>query len=68
MHWLRSRRGMLVRRDLLGVQNIMWSTDYPHPVTSWPDSVKVVHDEFEGIPADERQLMLSGNAMRVWNL
>ena len=22
----------------LGVENLLWSTDYPHPVTSWPDS------------------------------
>ena len=25
-------------RDRIGVDNILWSTDYPHPVTSWPDS------------------------------
>ena len=55
-------------RDLLGVENIMWSTDFPHPVTSWPHSRKVVDEEFESIPADERELMLSGNAIRVWNL
>ena len=27
-------------RDVIGVENIMWSTDYPHPVTSWPNSRK----------------------------
>jgi predicted TIM-barrel fold metal-dependent hydrolase len=55
-------------RDLLGAENIMWSTDFPHPVTSWPHSRKIVEDQFRGIPSEERDLMLSRNAMKVWNL
>lgn len=56
-----------LRHDI-GVRNILWSTDYPHPVTSWPRSRALVEEQFAGIPADERQLMLSGNAQRIWNL
>ena len=52
----------------IGVENMMWSTDYPHPACTWPDSRKLVDEEFEGIPADERQLIVCGNAERVWNL
>jgi predicted TIM-barrel fold metal-dependent hydrolase len=55
-------------RDLLGVENILWSTDFPHPVTSWPHSRKIVEQQFRSIPADERELIVSGNATRVWNL
>jgi predicted TIM-barrel fold metal-dependent hydrolase len=55
-------------RDILGVENLLWSTDYPHPVTSWPDSRALIERQFAGVPADERELMLSGNATRVWNL
>jgi predicted TIM-barrel fold metal-dependent hydrolase len=55
-------------RDLLGVENILWSSDFPHPVTSWPNSRKVIDEQFAGIPPDERELILSGNATRVWNL
>jgi uncharacterized protein len=60
--------GLQRTRDLLGVGNILWSTDFPHPVTSWPNSKQIVADQFQGIPADERELILSGNALRVWNL
>jgi predicted TIM-barrel fold metal-dependent hydrolase len=60
--------GLQRMRDVLGVKNIMWSTDFPHPVTSWPNSKKIVAEQFENIPADERELILSGNATRVWNL
>jgi uncharacterized protein len=55
-------------RHRIGVDNIMWSTDYPHPVTSWPDSRALIERSFEGIPADEREKILSGNAAHVWNL
>jgi predicted TIM-barrel fold metal-dependent hydrolase len=55
-------------RDVLGVENILWSTDFPHPVTSWPHSRKIVEQQFASIPADERELIVSGNATRVWNL
>jgi len=55
-------------RHRIGVDNIMWSTDYPHPVTSWPDSRALVDRSFEGVPDDERSAILSGNAAKVWSL
>lgn len=50
------------------LDNIMWSTDYPHPACSWPRSQEMIAEQFEGVPADERAKILSGNAIRVWNL
>jgi predicted TIM-barrel fold metal-dependent hydrolase len=55
-------------RHRVGVENIMWSSDYPHPVTTWPNSHKIVEELFAGVPARERELMVAGNAKRVWNL
>jgi predicted TIM-barrel fold metal-dependent hydrolase len=55
-------------RDVLGTQNMMWSTDFPHPVTSWPHSRKIVDEQFVGIPAEERAAMVRENAERVWAL
>ena len=55
-------------RDVIGVENMLWSTDFPHPVTSWPNSRSLIETMFDGVPADERELILSGNAARVWDL
>jgi uncharacterized protein len=55
-------------RDVLGPENLMWSSDFPHPVTSWPHSREIVDRQFRDIPADERELMVCGNAERIWNL
>ena len=58
----------LAARHMVGIENILWSTDFPHPVTSWPDSQDVIDDVFGAVPADERQKMLCDNAVRIWNL
>jgi len=46
----------------------MWSSDYPHPVSSWPHSRAMVEKMFDGVDPRERELIVSGNAARVWNL
>jgi predicted TIM-barrel fold metal-dependent hydrolase len=55
-------------RHVLGARNLMWSSDYPHPVSSWPSSLAVIEEQFKGIPDDERDLMVGRNAARIWNL
>jgi uncharacterized protein len=55
-------------RRSLGIENVMWSSDYPHPVTSFPNSRSVVEAMFAGADAHERELIVSGNAARVWSL
>jgi predicted TIM-barrel fold metal-dependent hydrolase len=58
----------LSQRYDVGVENIMWSTDFPHPASTWPNSAKVVQKVFADIPAEERQLIVAGNAARVYGL
>jgi predicted TIM-barrel fold metal-dependent hydrolase len=55
-------------RHRIGVENMMWSSDYPHPVSSWPRSKELIERSMATIPEAERDLILSGNAARVWNL
>jgi predicted TIM-barrel fold metal-dependent hydrolase len=55
-------------RDVIGVENMLWSTDFPHPVTSWPNSQRIIEEQFAAVPDEERDLILGGNAARVWGL
>jgi uncharacterized protein len=55
-------------RQQLGTENMMWSTDYPHQVSSWPNSRETIERQFQGVPEEERRAMLSGNAERIWSL
>lgn len=54
--------------DCLGIENVMWSSDYPHPVSSWPQSRSTVDRIFAGVSQQDRDLVCRGNAARVWNL
>jgi predicted TIM-barrel fold metal-dependent hydrolase len=60
-------RGLRHRHDL-GVDRIMWSTDFPHPATSWPNSQAIVEKNFAGIPEEERSLVVAGNAAALYGL
>jgi predicted TIM-barrel fold metal-dependent hydrolase len=60
-------RGLQHRHEL-GVDRIMWSTDFPHPATSWPNSQAVVEKNFAGIPEEERDLIVAGNAARLYGI
>jgi predicted TIM-barrel fold metal-dependent hydrolase len=55
-------------RHLIGIENILWSTDFPHPATTWPHSQDVVARQFADIPAEERDLICSGNSARIYGL
>jgi predicted TIM-barrel fold metal-dependent hydrolase len=59
--------GLRQRHDL-GVENILWSTDFPHPATTWPHSQAVVERQFAEVPASERELICAGNSSRLYGL
>jgi uncharacterized protein len=60
--------GVQQLRHELGVGNMMWASDYPHPPTTWPNSMASIEEQFVGVPDDERDLIVAGNAARVWGL
>jgi predicted TIM-barrel fold metal-dependent hydrolase len=55
-------------RHRLGTENLMWSSDYPHPVSTWPKSLAAIEEQLGDLPDDERELMVWRNAARIWNL
>lgn len=55
-------------RHHIGVDNIMWESDFPHPTCTWPDSQSYLERSLEGVPEDERRKILVDNAVRVFNL
>jgi predicted TIM-barrel fold metal-dependent hydrolase len=53
-------------RHAIGVGNLMWGSDYPHPEGTWPRTREQMVDTFKGLPEDEITAMLGGNAARVY--
>ncbi len=55
-------------RHLIGVDNLLWATDYPHPDSTWPESQQVITTQFASCTPDERDRMIRANAARLYRL
>lgn len=53
-------------RHAIGVESMLWSSDYPHISADWPHSRAAIDRVFEGVPAGERRQILAGNAARIY--
>jgi predicted TIM-barrel fold metal-dependent hydrolase len=56
-----TRRRELERRYEIGVGNIMWGNDFPHPEGTWPYTREFLKDRFWDIPVDETAQILGLN-------
>jgi predicted TIM-barrel fold metal-dependent hydrolase len=59
--------GVRLRHEV-GVDRMMWSTDFPHVVTRWPHSLKVLESQMRGVPEDEQKKMSALNAVKFFRL
>lgn len=55
-------------RHIIGLKNIMWSSDYPHSDTSWPNSQQHIAKQFAGVPKDELRRIVCDNAAELYRM
>ncbi|MDZ7733384.1 MAG: amidohydrolase family protein [Acidimicrobiia bacterium] len=74
-YWYRNMSATFVRDDNgvrnrheVGVDNMMWSTDYPHHGNDWPYSRKTINETMAAMPPDEKHRIVAGNAVRIFGL
>ncbi len=53
-------------REQIGVRNLMWGTDYPHPEGTWPETARQLHETFHGLPEADLEAILGMNAARFY--
>jgi predicted TIM-barrel fold metal-dependent hydrolase len=53
-------------RDVIGVDNIMWGSDYPHSESTFPESRRILSEILSGVPDDEQTKIVGGNTARVY--
>jgi predicted TIM-barrel fold metal-dependent hydrolase len=53
-------------RHEIGIEKLMWGADYPHYEGTWPASLEWQKSAFAGLPVDDVQTILAGNAARVY--
>jgi predicted TIM-barrel fold metal-dependent hydrolase len=52
--------------DELGVDKVMWGSDFPHPDGVWPDSREYIQRELGHLPAGVRRQIVCENAARLY--
>ena len=53
-------------RGLIGVENLLWGSDYPHTEGTWPESQRVVDEIFRGVPPEEVLKMTYLNTAKLF--
>lgn len=52
--------------QFFGASNYMWASDFPHADSTFPDSRKVIDENFAGVPADVTQRIVFANANSLY--
>ncbi len=54
--------------DKIGVDHVMFETDFPHPVCLYPNVQEQIIDVFGGIDPETRRKVLQDNACKLYKL
>jgi predicted TIM-barrel fold metal-dependent hydrolase len=54
--------------DLLGEDNVMWGSDYPHPDGTWPESMRFLDEELRDVPERVKRKVTHDNAAKLYGL
>jgi predicted TIM-barrel fold metal-dependent hydrolase len=55
-------------RHQIGIENIMWESDFPHVASFYPRSWESVDRVLEGVQTNDRRKVLYENALRVYGI
>ena len=56
----------LVHRHAIGVENMLWSSDFPHSATFWPHSREKIDRDFQEIDEEDKRKILSDNTAKLY--
>ena len=58
----------ITHRDIIGVDNIMWGSDYPHTEGTFPKSREFIESTLADCTQEEKEKIVAGNAARIYNV
>ncbi len=53
---------------VFGAENYMWASDFPHSDSTFPNSQKVIRENFAGVPEDVTGKIIFENANRLYKM
>ena len=54
-------------RKVIGIETLMWGSDFPHHVSTWPNSQKVLSEHFDDIPVADRNIIVRDNTRNLYH-
>ena len=54
-------------RSYVGVENLMWGSDYPHAESTFPRSREIVDRILQGVPDEEKREIAGENVARLYH-
>jgi predicted TIM-barrel fold metal-dependent hydrolase len=61
-------RAGILTRELIGVDRLLWGSDYPHTEGTFPYSQEQIMKDFLGVPEGEVYQMVVGNAAELYGV
>jgi Amidohydrolase len=58
--------GALDQRHMIGIDHILFETDFPHADSTWPSSQDLLRKRLAGIPHHEAVMIAGGNAAKLF--
>jgi predicted TIM-barrel fold metal-dependent hydrolase len=55
-------------RHYIGVDNLMWGSDYPHAESTFPRSREIVDQFLQSVPEEEKAKIAGANAARLYHI
>jgi predicted TIM-barrel fold metal-dependent hydrolase len=59
--------GVKMRHEI-GIDQMLWGSDFPHAESNWPESQKSIDRMFADVPEDEAARILGGNAIEYFRI
>jgi predicted TIM-barrel fold metal-dependent hydrolase len=53
-------------RDVIGVDTMLWGSDFPHAESTWPKSRDFLDRMFDGVPESDLRKITAENAARLF--
>ena len=61
-------RAGILTRHLLGIDRLMWGSDYPHTEGTFPFSIERIRQDFADVPDHETLMMVHDNAAHLYGI
>jgi len=58
----------LRNRNYVGTDRILWESEFPRSTSTYPESAHMIENNFAQVPIQDRELILWGNAARLYKL